>query len=251
MKKLLAGLLLFIAAFAIFLIATVPAGFALQYLPANMPLRLAGIDGSIWNGSAARASWQNQPIGRVQWQLSPFPLLLGKLKADVDIAGEGVSAHGRLTASRDQVIVLNDTTIDADLAKLPLPPTLMATPGGKAHAIIEHARIENRWPTELDADITWQPARLLAPFELDAGKATLKVSSANNQLNGDLRTEGALDAKGKLTLSRNGAFSANIKVAPTQDTPRELRDMLPMLGRPDSKGAVTVRQSLQLRGFPP
>lgn len=251
MKKALAGLLLFAVSFAIFLIATIPARFALQYLPTNIPLRLSGIDGSIWNGSAAQASWANQPIGRIHWQLSALPLLLGKLSADVDITGEGVKAQGRVTASRDQVILLNDTTADIDLAQVPLPHNLMATPGGRAHAVIQHATIVNRWPTALTANITWQPAKILAPFEIAIDKATLTINSVNDVLNGDLRSEGALKSKGKVTLSRNGAFSANVNVAPTEQTPRELRDMLPMLGRPDSKGAVTVRQSLQLRGFPP
>ncbi len=251
MKKLSAGIALFIAAFAIFLVATIPARFALQYLPANIPLRLGGVDGSLWHGHATQATWQNQALGELTWQLSPFPLLLGKIKADIRIDGDGISANGLVTATGDQTVILTDTTIDADLSKIPLPQNLMATPGGKASALIQHAKLENRWPTELDANITWQPAKILAPFEVNIGTATLKASAGKDMLNGDLRSEGALDTKGKLTLSRRGAFSANLRIAPTDQTPRELRDMLPMLGRPDSKGAVTVRQSFQLRGFPP
>ena len=251
MKKPLAGLLLFVVAFALFLIATVPARFAVQYLPTNIPLRLTGIDGTVWNGHAEQAVWQNQIIGRIQWRLSPFPLLLGKLKADVDINGDGFDAQGLVTATGDQTIVLSNTEINADLTRVPLPRNLMATPGGKAHATIHRASIENRWPTELDADITWQPAKLLSPLEVEIGKVTLKASTTKDILSGDLRSEGALNSKGKLTLSRNGAFSANLRIAPTEQTPPELRDMLPMLGRPDSRGAVTIRQSFQLRGFPP
>jgi general secretion pathway protein N len=235
----------------IFLLATVPARFALQYLPADLPLRISGASGTIWHGRAEQAVWQKQAIGQIQWKLSPLPLLLGKVKANVKIDGDGIEAHGLVTATRNQTVILTNTEINADLTRIPLPQKLMATPGGKAHALIHHARIENRWPTELDADITWQPAELLSPFEVKIGKATLNVGSSNNTLNGDLQSEGALETKGKLSLSRNGAFSANVKIAPTEQTPRELRDMLPMLGRPDSKGAVTLRQSLQLRGFPP
>ncbi len=251
MKKILLGLLLFVVAFAIFAVATVPARFALQYLPANLPLKLYGVDGSLWHGRAQQALWQNQPVGAVEWRLHPLPLLLGKVNTDVKIDGEAVDATGHISASRDQVVIVTDATIDAELARLPLPRNLMATPGGKGHAVIRHARIENRWPTELDADVTWQPAQLLAPFELSLGRADLKLSSNGNVVSGDLRGSGALESKGKLTLSRNGAFTANVTITPTDETPRELRDMLPMLGRPDSRGAVTVRQTMQLRGFPP
>jgi len=251
MKKPLLGLLLFIAAFAVFVIATLPARFALQYLPASLPLQLYGVDGTIWRGEAQQAVWQHQPVGRLRWRLHPLPLLLGRLRADVEIDGEAFTARGRIDAHRDQTIIVRNAIVDADLARLPLPRNLMATPGGKGHADIHHARIENRWPVELDADLRWQPARLLAPFELSLGRAELELGSNGNVVSGDLRGSGALESNGRLTLSRNGAFSADLTIAPTDETPRELRDMLPMLGRPDSRGAVTVRQAMQLRGFPP
>ncbi len=251
MKRVIAGLLLFLVAFVLFLVATMPARFALQYLPANLPLRLLGVDGTVWHGQAAQALWQNRPIGSLEWRLHPLPLLLGKLSADFIVDGDGISARGKAVASGDQTVVLTDTRIDAELERLPLPQNLMATPGGKGHADIRLARIENRWPTELDADVVWSPATLLAPFELELGKATLKLGSNGDTLSGDLRSNGALNSKGKLTLSKAGAFSANVRIAPTDETPRELRDMLPMIGRPDSRGAVTIRQSMQLRGFPP
>ncbi len=251
MKRAITGLLLFLVAFAFFLVATTPARFALQYLPANLPLRLLGVDGTVWNGQATQAIWQNQPIGRIEWRLHPLPLLLGKISAEVTIDGNGITARGKVAVSSDQTIVLTDTTVDATLERLPLPRDLMATPGGRGHADIHFARIEKHWPTKLNANVTWSPATLVAPFELELGKATLKLTGKGDTLSGSLRGSGALNSKGKLTLSRNGAFSANIRIAPTDETPRELRDILPMIGRPDSRGAITIRQSMQLRGFPP
>jgi general secretion pathway protein N len=250
MKKLLAGTVFFLLALAGFLVATLPARYALQFLPANIPLQVHGADGTLWNGHAQQVVWDHYPIGEVSWKLHALPLLLGRANAYLTIKGQGINAKGNVTAYRDQTLELDNALVTADLTRLPLPRHLMATPGGNAIADIQHATIQNRWPTTLDARIDWKPARVLSPMELELGTATLQVSGKDGKLDGELQSQGALKATGKLSLTQNGAFSANIKITPTNKTPRELRDMLPMVGRPDSKGTVTIRQSLQLGGFP-
>lgn len=250
MKSILSGALLFVIALAVFLVATIPAPFALQFMPASIPLKVQGASGTVWNGQALQVSWQGYPLGKLQWKLRVLPLMLGRLKAHVILDGKGVNATGGVTAFRDQTLILDDTQITADLTKIPLPRQLPATPDGIGTAIIHHATIINRWPTKLDGEVHWSPARILSPMELHLGDLKLMLSGKDDKLTGQLQGQGTLSTSGKLGLTRKGAFTANIRIAPTDKTPRELRDMLPMIGRPDSKGVVTIRQQMQLRGFP-
>ena len=251
MKKLLSGILLFVIALIVFLVATIPAPFALKFMPTSIPVKVQGASGTVWNGQAMQVAWQGYPLGKLQWKLHALPLMLGRIKAHVILEGKGVNATGDVTAYRDQTLILDDTRITTDLTKIPLPRQIPATPDGIGTAIVRHATINNRWPTELDGEVHWNPARILSPMELHLGDLKLMLSSdKGDKLIGKLQGQGTLSTSGKLGLTRNGAFTANIKIAPTDKTPRELRDMLPMIGRPDSKGVITIRQQMQLRGFP-
>src|SRR5690606_22914037 len=99
--------------------------FALRALPASVALpwflppevRVAGVDGPIWRGSAALVSVDNFAMRNVEWDVHGWPLLTLRLVADVraDLT-EGFVAT-RIAATRDSV-ALDDTRLDTTLAAL-------------------------------------------------------------------------------------------------------------------------------------
>ena len=252
MKRIIQSVLLFMLAFAGFAIAMVPTHFVVRFIPANIPLQLVGPQGTIWHGSAENISWKNQPYGKLEWRLSPLPLLFATLHADFHLRGEGLEAKGEVTVKRDQSMMLENTVVNADIARLPLQKAnLMVVPEGQAHAVIQSLLFINQKIDRVDADIHWAPARISSPAEYELGEIDLALTGKDGNLEGDLKSQkGPINARGKLKVSTTGLLKADVKLTPTESAPDDLRDMLPMIGRPDSNGTVRIKQQLQIPGWP-
>ena len=87
-------------------IVTFPAAVAYNWFAPD-PLRLSGIEGSIWNGRAAEGTVNGFYVGNLEWRLRPLALFTGKIAfsthsepasgyLDADIA---VSAFGNIYLS--------------------------------------------------------------------------------------------------------------------------------------------------------
>ncbi|HGG60324.1 MAG TPA: type II secretion system protein N [Gammaproteobacteria bacterium] len=252
MKKIIKGLLLFIVALVVFLIATLPVNVVIPRLPKNLPVALSGAEGSVWRGKAAQLSVNRQPLGALEWTIHPASLLLARLNADFKLTGDGLRAKGNATVKMDKTVVLDRTLIDADVGKLPLPPQAeMVSPEGKVNATVRSLSLRDRRILDADADILWNPARITATSPLDLGQIELKVTGKDGALNGALDSKnGPLTARGKIDISPDGLLKANIRLAPHERTPAEIRDMLPMIGRPDRSGAVAINQQMKIPGWP-
>lgn len=249
MKKLILSIVLFLLAFLVFLVATVPAKLAVSYLPQPSPIQVRGVSGTIWSGEAASLVHQNNDLGKLEWTLKPLTLLTMKLGVDFRLSQKHLFAEGEATISQDQSISLDDTTIKGDVAHLPLPEDkLLVTPEGRFVADITNATIVNQNISDVDGNLVWSPAKITAPAEYELGKITLDVTGTDGQLNGKLGSKNSpLNIAGTLQLAKNGNLSTNIKLTPHNQTPQEIRDMLPLAGKPARDGSVTIKQRIRLR----
>lgn len=252
MKRVIQSILLFVLAFSVLTVATLPTHFAVGFMPVGIPLQLVGPQGTIWRGGARNVSWNNQSFGKLEWTLSPFSLLLAKLNADFKLQGEGLEASGEVTVWRDQSVMLEDTTVKADIARLPLQQAdMMVVPEGQAHAVIQSLSLINQKIDSIDADLHWAPARISSPADYELGEINLVLTGTDGNIEGDLKSQkGPIDARGKLNISASGLLKADVKLTPTESAPDDLRDMLPMIGKPDSKGTVRIKQQIQIPGWP-
>ncbi len=252
MKKIIKYLLLFIVALTVFLVATLPVSVVLPWLPKSVPLTIDGAQGTIWNGRAAQVRYDRLALGAVSWKIHPVSLLLGRLNADFRLQGEGLQAKGHVTLKPDRSLGLADTLVDAEVAKLPLPPqAALVSPAGKINATIRSLSLIDRKVQGADADILWNDAQIRSPTRMALGQLVLNVTGKNGQLNGVLEShKGPLKVKGTIDLLASGLLKTNIRLAPEPSTPREIRDIVPLLGRPDRSGAVTIRQQLRIPGWP-
>ena len=253
MKRIIPGLLFFFIGLAIFLLATLPVHFGLKYLPDSLPIVITGAQGTIWNGQAADIRWQNQSLGQLEWELHALPLLKAQLKTDFTLTGKDLNAHGEASVMSDQTLRFTDTSLRAQLAALPIAKAqLLVTPEGTLNASIRDLVYAENLVQSADADFIWKPASITSPVKYDLGEIELKVTGENARLEGKLDSRNSpLQATGTLELSPQGLFKADILLTPNKTTPRELRDMLPMLGKPDHNGAVKLKQQMQIPDWPP
>ncbi|MBI1195623.1 MAG: hypothetical protein GC138_07245, partial [Gammaproteobacteria bacterium] len=85
-----------IAVYLVALIATFPAdrayGWLRPALETNLPVRLYGVDGTLWSGKASQATAYGRTVNGMTWRLHPLALFLGRL----DVALAAPYAGGRI-----------------------------------------------------------------------------------------------------------------------------------------------------------
>jgi hypothetical protein len=109
MKKLLGwsfALILCVSLFVVIVAATLPAATAYRYAePHLQPLRLQGVDGSLWNGRATQASAYALPLGELRWTLEPGAALLLSARGQLALQGRDLNASTWLDATRHRVLL--------------------------------------------------------------------------------------------------------------------------------------------------
>lgn len=79
-----------------------PAQFIVQHAPLPSQLRIAGVEGTVWQGSAQQVQWQGINYGTLSWQLNPVKMFSGGLEAQVRFGkGSDFSVQGRGTVGVD------------------------------------------------------------------------------------------------------------------------------------------------------
>ncbi len=83
MKKIALWSIGIVFALVIFLLVKLPAAHVVYRLPLHNNILLGKVSGSVWNGKIDRISVNGFVVDKVNWKLSAFPLLIGKLSLDV------------------------------------------------------------------------------------------------------------------------------------------------------------------------
>ncbi|MBO1256837.1 type II secretion system protein N [Alteromonas sp. 5E99-2] len=83
MKKIAFWSIGTVFALIVFLLAKLPAAHVVYRLPLQNNILVGKVSGSIWNGKIDRVSVNGFVVDKVNWELSAFPLLIGKLSLNV------------------------------------------------------------------------------------------------------------------------------------------------------------------------
>lgn len=129
-QRILVGLL-FLLAYLGFLVAHLPAQWALRMAPLPAALSISGISGTLWAGQAAHVSYGREAVSQLHWRLDGWSLLTLSPALDISFGERsGVNGRGRLAwegGIRAQDLVLN-APAPWLLARLPQRPPF--PPGG-------------------------------------------------------------------------------------------------------------------------
>ena len=237
------------AVFLLSLVVTIPARWAQQFIPANTPVKLQAVSGTIWRGEAAQFSWDNTSLGQLRWAVKPLSLLTGKLGLDFNLSDSGLRADGTALVYRDQVVVLNDTVASGDIAKLPLGRARLPVElEGRLEAEMKKVVIKASAIHAAEGVINWQSARITAPIILPMGEVALQISGSKGNLKGEFSSQkSAVDTRGTLAFTHNGQFTSDIRLKPNAQTPEDIRELLPALGKSQRDGSVKLHYQGRLR----
>lgn len=236
-------------AYGIALAATVPAGFAyMQYQQYGgqqaFPLELQGLSGTIWSGSAVQAVAWGRPLGRLEWSLSPWSLLLAK--ADIDwrlTSGEGY-LQGNLALKTAGQVRLNETGGQLPIRQLTaLAPFMPVVAEGTVSLRVDEVVIAEGVIEQAEGKIVWNQAALMAPAAMKLGDLSMAVSrDEGGALVGHVTDHGGpLQAGGTVTLQPDGRYNLDLQLAAQAGADEGLRSGLAMLGRADAQGRYRLK----------
>jgi general secretion pathway protein N len=230
-RTLIIGVLA-VLAFAVILIARLPASWVVPSPPSQVAC--ADTDGTIWSGGCTGLTIQGQNVGDATWELHPLPLLSGKIAAHVVLfrapAPPGTAGSARLTQgaavsapahaegdlesgfSGKDISVRN---LKTDLSFNPtLVPQLHLPFAGSLHAELSQVQVKNRAITQVQGEV--------------------QVHDLNDR--SDNMDLGPLAVEGTVRFTNEPGVVVDGLVAARPTASRDLQDQLRVLGTPDAQG---------------
>ena len=226
-----------------FLIGTLllfPARVAYQWFVPE-PVKLSGIDGTIWNGKVSAGRVSGTYFTDLQWSFKPLALLTGKLAFDTSVK----TAAGQISAAAG--IGITGTVLVTDLvASLSLAmihPALKANRiDGTVNIQLQTLVLKNGWPTEAEGTIGVGNLIAGAAGPDPLGNFRAEITTEDSGIVGLVEDAGAvLDVTGTLQLTDDRSYSLVGYVGANSDTPASINQNLRFLGSPDQNGQRQFR----------
>ena len=235
MRRVILVTVLAVVAFAIIIIARMPASWVVPSPPAK--ISCVGTDGTIWSGTCSGLNVQGQAVGDIAWELHATRLLAGKIAAHVVLTRPGATAQADVESN----FSVSDLTARNVKADLPLDPALMPQlpPNlrGSAHAELALVRLQKGVITDLQGHIEAHDLRQVGSNAADLGSYSLTFPGGQAEPTGELHDVGGpLAVQGTLRLTREPGFDLKGLVAPRPNAPADLAKQIQYLGSPDAQG---------------
>ncbi len=238
-----------IAFLLLFLIATIPASLFYASINKIPNLKVEGISGKLWNGSAANVSYRGLDMGKLQWDASLWSLFTLSLNTDVALKGADNDLSANLT--------LNSETIEAENLKAIFPanwiPTLSQAPvktQGLMLLRFKEARLSKGSSPYIYGAISWQNAEIKTPFGANSilGNITMGISTENGVLIGDAKSDrDPMDLQASLRFTYPNKVQATGTVK--NELPPALDGFFKLFAKPDGKGRLNFEYNGPVPGL--
>ncbi len=250
MKKIIfIGLLSFLLA----AVWQLPLSFAKPYVEKMVAgLKLSGVSGTIWNGSAQNLTIKNSNLGHVDWQVKPLQSLTSlSLKSTFNLSGTQISANGIAAITPSKKLMIDNTTFNVDASYLNAHQK-HAKLTGDIKGIINHTEIDLDTEVKtlpiLDAVIDWKQATVSSLLlNLSAGDYHIVITpDSEGLLIKPSSKEAPLDINGKINLSNDWILQPNIKL---KSNDQRIAGMLKLAGNTQADGSTLINTKTDLKPF--
>jgi len=242
-----------ILSYLFFTLGNVPAAKVISLIEKNtrLPVKLYGVQGSIWEGSAEKVMTQGQPpIDNLQWSINPAMLFLAQLNGEVNgsvknqnIVGDfNVSAFGTISASDIRARI--NAPVMQELIQMPLGEL-----DGVFNINIEHLEIKQQGIPSVIANLKWKNANLTMLETVELGFVDLSVTTnENNQLIAKISNKkGQLLIDGTASLDAKKSYNLDLRLTPEENATDNIRQSIGMFARRQSDGSYLVKRKGNLR----
>jgi len=236
-----------IAAYSVFLVATMPARWAAERAGARANVALHAVNGTIWNGDAQAvvgAGGGTFTLEHVRWRLVPVRLLQGSLAYEIHANGSGIKAAGEVGRKlsgwhvRDFI-----ASADAALATAALPWMGPWRPEG--NVTLEAASIDlDGASARGNAVVEWRDAASAMSEVKPLGTYRAEIAAEGPGANLRVTTvQGALRVAGQGRLEFPSRLTFTGEARGEGDKAKALEPLLNLIGpaRPDGARAIDWR----------
>lgn len=237
MKRLI---ILGVAIFVAVLLATFPARVAYNWFsPAD--LELAGIDGSVWNGSAAAAQAGGAYVQNVTWKFSPASLLSGRIGFKTTSNPASGTMRVEIAVSPGGSLLLSDLSGNLPLDLLH-PALQQGGIRGDLALDFDSIVLENGMPVAAEGSATISDFFVPNLSASRIGDFRAEFQTGQGSVVGSVEDiSGVLDVAGTINIARDGNYSFVGLVAPTPVTPPSVVNQLRFLGSANERGQHEFR----------
>lgn len=241
MKKWLLGFSFFALCYLVFVIALLPASWVVNQMKLPKNVHLSQVSGRVWHANTESITVNNVVINKVDIELSLLSLFTLDPKLEVRFGDpllngpQGIVTLSGLLSSA--VVEDLDVEVSADLiaqnAQLPVPV--------KAHEFVNikvpFFELGKPVCTSATGEITWKKAAVTS-FEqkVPLGDLAAKISCEKGQLVLLVDKKNDLGIELTVKVGNNYRIKTEGYIKPTQQTPRQINQLLPYLGKPDAQG---------------
>lgn len=233
-----------VGAYLAFTLSAFPAATAYAWF-APASVQLAGIEGTVWSGRASVGAVADLPLHDVRWRLSAWPLLLGRVSADLRAQLDDGFVTAQVKATRSRV-ELNDVRASTSLPTL---RNVLPIAGVRGAASLKLSKLDldvaKAWPTRVVGELTLAeletvplistgPRGKLVPL----GNYIVRFLDTAGGINATVNdTGGPLEVSGTFALDASRTYKIDARIKPRADAPQELVDGLNVVtADPDGEG---------------
>ena len=241
MKKILSYILIFVSAYLIFVIATMPAQFVVNQLTLPKEIKLQGISGSIWHSKIKSVTNEYIDMTDIEAELSFWSLL--SLSPSIDVRLGDPLKRGPMGSL--SIALINDSIriTDADIiiaandvianTKLPIPIDAR----GDVELDIASFQLGKPVCSELIGQVSWPKAKIKALDEsIELGSLKAKLACEQGALTLIIDEDNDLGLTYTAYVRKIGIISGEGYLTPGDNFPENVKPALSFLGKPDNQG---------------
>lgn len=241
---LVLGTVLYLA----FLIATAPASL-LADAASNFSdsVQLSQARGTLWHGSAQLRAGTSatgvRDLGRLQWNVKPWWLLVGRSQLGVQLDGASVRGQAQIGISRSRVALDGlDASLPAGLVSLVYGPAAFFEPTGTIDVRAANAELTASGLTaKIEAQWRGAGGRFTGPASLGDYRIEINGNGPNATIRlSTLRGNLDLSGQGTWNVAGDGAVQFTGRARPRGDA-AQLEPLLRALGRDLGGGQRQIR----------
>lgn len=242
--------------YLVFLFHSLPASFLTRYIlpsvQAARGLSLQGVRGSVWQGQAADARIVNFSLGKLQWDLHGWGLLLGKLRLHLKFSEDNAKGTGLVNVGLGGTITAEDVNMQFPAeALMPLLYGLPISIAGELRGNIKEFELETGRVLQGQGRIVWQGAALRAPQNIELGDflITLEPLNRGSKIVVKDQGQGPVEAEITLNIKANGEYRMNGWLKARDASQQHITEALRIIGRADNSGRFWVGYNGVLKGW--
>ncbi len=220
--------LLGVAAWLLFLVATLPAERVLALVPELPGVAIGRVQGTLWRGEARRLRVQGMEVSALGWRFRWLPLLSGRVEFALRGRLYDKPLRARAGVSFDGTPLLHDLSGSLPAAELLYR---LGVDQVKVAGDLVFSLDEVVFPAEgvplFSGELRWSPARIEAPLDLLLGTVTLTTEHDETVTRGRLvASGGALGVEADVALEAAGAYRLDARIRRNGQVPQAVNRFL-------------------------